>query len=106
MTEKIPTKIKRQLENIVHKYEDLEKIKLGQNVIIKNEGIMRFAGIINVGPVFLSEIIENERIKYKEIVIADNCSSNKYNFAVHYKEMVGEDNRRYNYVKEIWRNLN
>jgi len=102
-----------QLERIKPKFEDLEKISLGQEVIIKNEGVMRFVGtraciddeveVIDGGynPVFLSKIINDNEIKYKEVEILTKCNS----LAI-YKEIIEKDNKNYNYVKEIWRNLN
>lgn len=61
----------------IKKFEDLEKIAFGQQVLIGDEGIMRFVGIRNQwdhdtgaswdNPVFLSEVKENGKTNYKEV---------------------------------------
>jgi len=94
----------------IPKFEELEKITLGQEVIIKDEGIMKFAGVINssdsetgdswTNPVFLSKVSENDEIKYKEIEILTKC-----NGAI-YKNMINTSSKNYDYVKKIWENLN
>jgi len=111
-TKKIPRKIREQLKRLAETprdYKDLERINLGQKVIMFNEGVMKFVGIRyhiddEVGefwsnPVFLSELTENGEIKYKELEILTKSNAI-------YTDIIGKDNKNYDYVNQIWRNLN
>lgn len=96
----------------IPKFEELEKITLGQEVIVFDEGAMKLIEIKRknieasmctdpwYNPVFLSKIVEDKNIKYKRVEIIM-----EYSQPAKKVEIIEKSNQDYSYFNKIWENL-
>jgi len=93
-------------EKQIPQFEYGKEMVPGLEVIVGDEGVMKFAGVIEYPqiknysiPVFLLEIKEDDKIKYKMV---EALSESKFN-----KDIITFDRGDYyNKIKQIWESLN
>lgn len=123
-TKKIPRKIRIQLEKIESqkrtladelrntptRLEELNKLVVGQRVIMDDDEIMKYIGLRTAfdscsghfvsDPVFLSEINLDGKISYKKIMLLTKCTPHAI-----YEEIITSQDKNYNQIKQRWENL-
>ena len=102
--------VKMKTTKQIPKFEELEKIVKGQEVVIGDKGVMKFTGTcvrrekgsLYINPIFLSEINQNGEIKYKKVIVDMSKKPLELN-----EEIIGNDKASLYFVcQRTWRYLN